>query len=121
MNDHHLDPPDYPEPPEWYMTLEDILLQMDPPETVANALRKAMEDWEQEYNKEQDIDPTWEDTEEIELTNVCITCGKPTECMFCSPECTPECPHGKDYGLCDACDHAADLAFDAARESRFFR
>jgi hypothetical protein len=28
------------------------------------------------------------------------------------------CPHGKAWTDCDACDHASDLAYDAARESR---
>ena len=30
----------------------------------------------------------------------------------------PLCPHGNPWGICDACDHAGDLAYDAARESR---
>jgi hypothetical protein len=25
MNDHHLDPPDQPEPPEWYSSIEDSI------------------------------------------------------------------------------------------------
>ena len=33
----------------------------------------------------------------------------------------PDCPHGKPWGECGACDHAGDLAFDAAREARLFR
>ena len=28
------------------------------------------------------------------------------------------CPHGNTWGDCGACDYAADLAFDAAREER---
>jgi len=52
MNDYYNDPPDHPEPPEWYSTLEDILNDMDPPETVAKAIRKAMDDWVEEHNKD---------------------------------------------------------------------
>ena len=29
-----------------------------------------------------------------------------------------KCPHGNRWGDCGACDHASDLAYDAARESR---
>ncbi len=28
----------------------------------------------------------------------------------------PNCPHGKPWGYCDACDYLSDLAYDAARE-----
>ena len=31
------------------------------------------------------------------------------------------CPHGKPLGYCDACDVAADFAYDAAREDRMFK
>lgn len=47
MQDYWNDPPDYPEPPDWYMTLEDAL-QMGPPEKVAAAVTKALEDWNRE-------------------------------------------------------------------------
>jgi len=33
----------------------------------------------------------------------------------------PQCPHGNVSGECSACDIAGDLAFDSAREARFFR
>ena len=33
----------------------------------------------------------------------------------------PLCPHGNEWGDCAACDHQADIAFDAAREQRMFR
>ena len=26
------------------------------------------------------------------------------------------CPHGREWFDCDACDHAADIAYDSARE-----
>ena len=47
--------------------------------------------------------------------NTCRACGKPTDCIFCSDKCTPDCPHGNRPGDCDACDHLGDLAYDAAR------
>jgi hypothetical protein len=57
MNAYWNNPPDDQEPPEWYMTLEDVLDQQDPPQTVADAIRKAMEEWVQEHNAQHDIDP----------------------------------------------------------------
>jgi hypothetical protein len=38
------------------MTLEDVLEQMDPPQTVADVIRTAMEAWVDEHNKSQDYD-----------------------------------------------------------------
>jgi len=57
MQDYWNDPPDDQEPPEWYMTLEDVLEQQDPPESVATTIRKAMDDWVEEYNQWQDFEP----------------------------------------------------------------
>jgi hypothetical protein len=37
------------------------------------------------------------------------------------PPESENCPHGKKWGDCGACDHEGDLAFDAARERRLFR
>ena len=34
------------------------------------------------------------------------------------PEPTSHCPHGNAWGDCSACDHAADMAYDAAREQK---
>ena len=56
MNDYYNDPPDEPEPPEWYSTLEDILNDMDPPETVAKAIRMAMDDWVDDHNRQQEFE-----------------------------------------------------------------
>jgi hypothetical protein len=65
-----------------------------------------------------DIEPTTEP--DYDQTNRCRECDKPTECVFCSTECASKqpCAHGNTPGDCDHCDHLADLAFDAARESR---
>ncbi len=110
------DPPDYPEPPEWYMALEDAL-GLDPPEKVVEAVRKAMSDWEQEEIAGNDIGPPDLPDEELP-EHGCWTCGKPTDCIYCSAECTPPCVHGSKQGECDHCDHLADMAYDAARESK---
>jgi hypothetical protein len=104
MQDYWNDPPDDQEPPEWYMTLEDVLEQQDPPQTVADAIRKAMEEWVQEYNAQHDIEPLPDNEEPIDFEELE----------------SDECPHGKKWGDCGACDHEGDLAFDAARERRLF-
>jgi hypothetical protein len=104
MNDYWNNPPDDQEPPEWYMTLEDILEQQEPPELVATAIRKAMDDWAQDYNDQHDIAPEPEMThDEPDIIESDI------------------CPHDNQWGDCGACDYASDVAFDTAREQRFFR
>lgn len=50
-----------------------------------------------------------------DVENTCRTCGKPTNCIYCSDECTPDCIHGNRPHNCDACDHLSDLAYDASR------
>jgi hypothetical protein len=43
----------------------------------------------------------------------------PLEDFDVEPPPAPEkCPHGNGWGECSACDHAGDLAYDAAREAR---
>jgi hypothetical protein len=40
---------------------------------------------------------------------------------FCLPgPPAAKCPHGNEWGECDKCDFEGDIAFDAARERRFF-
>lgn len=53
MQDYWNDPPDEPEPPEWYMMLDDVLHNTDLPQGIAEAIKKAMNDWEDEYAREQ--------------------------------------------------------------------
>lgn len=53
MNDWYNDPPDYPEPPDWYMTLEEAL-GMDPPQAVADAVRAAIAAWNELQNQYPD-------------------------------------------------------------------
>ncbi len=107
------DPPDEPEPPEWYMMIEEGLDQPDIPDPVAVAIRKVLDDW----CKPEDY-PDYSGPDEELPDNTCLTCGKPTDCMYCSDDCAPDCVHGNRPGECDACDHLGDLAYDAARESR---
>ena len=45
MNDSHLDPPDYPEPPEWYLAIEDAALDQEVPQDLGTAILKLLEDW----------------------------------------------------------------------------
>ena len=105
MNDHHLDPPDYPEPPEWYMEIEELALDVRVPESVSQALHKALEAWCDEHNADQSPDP---DCSEPEWEN-----------HYAVP--TGKCSHGNPHTACDACDHLGDIAYDTARESQFSR
>lgn len=93
MQDYWNDPPETPEPPECC----DEIMDVQPDGSV-----------------------------------VCSKCGRriepeahkpdaeiPQEQITRDPEPDGTCPHGKK-GQCDACDHASDLAHDAAREQRLF-
>jgi len=106
MNDSHLDPPDYPEPPEWYSSLELLLEGEDMPESVAKSIRKALAEWVDEYNASQDFEslpePDYSDCDWQNHYAVKIS----------------KCPHGNQPGNCDDCDFASDIAYDAAREQR---
>jgi hypothetical protein len=88
------DPPDYPEPPEC-------------------------------CGEEMDVDGQ---------CLVCATCGRREEIIYDDyPDPQPDpveelpddfyagpekCPHGNNWGDCDACDYLGDIAYDAARERR---
>ena len=95
MQDYWNDPPEYPEPPEC----------CDQEMTVDESGACRCEVCGNTIEPENDIEPPPINEEPID---------------FDEPE-TEECPHGKEWGECDACDYASDLAFDAARERRFFR
>jgi len=49
----------------------------------------------------------------------CHGCGDVSATLYCA-SCAPSarCPHDRPIGTCDACDLAADVAFDVAREGR---
>jgi len=96
MNDHHLDPPEEAEVPEccgYEMVVKDDGSCKCPEcrRTIAAPVEP---------------DPAWEANEVWEL---------PDE------EGPTECPHGRAWVECDACYHASDLAYDAAREGRMGR
>lgn len=94
MHDYWNDPPEYPEPPEC----------CDQEMTVDESGTCRCEVCGKTIEPEPDIEPPPTNEEPID---------------FKEPE-TDECPHGKEWVDCGACDHASDLAFDAARERRFF-
>jgi hypothetical protein len=124
MNDWYNDPPDDQEPPEWYMALDDVLDSQrgDMPEEVEAAVRAAMHKWEEEYNAAcSRPEPEQKDEEMPDPALFCQHCGNPNNngCGLCNA-CgeNAKCAHGNPVGSCDHCDHLADLAYDAARESR---
>lgn len=100
MNDRHLDPPETPEPPDWYCQIEEALEDPHIPESVATAIRKILEDWCAHDDYPEDYEPPLEELPDDDV---------------CMPE---HCPHQKPWGQCDACDYLGDLAYDAARERR---
>jgi hypothetical protein len=104
MNDHHLDPPGYPEPPDWYSALELAIEEDGMPTDITEAIQKMLSDWCNSQNQDHDLGPE----PVIELPDDFY-------------EGRGKCPHGKEWSDCGACDHASDLAFDASREARFSR
>lgn len=108
MNDYHLDPPDYPEPPDCCGDMMDV---DDSGVCICLTCGKRIEP------EPDPPDPVG--MEHADIPHGCRECGAPTECIYCE-KCaeTVKCPHGNRFGDCDHCDHLADLAYDAARESR---
>jgi hypothetical protein len=98
MNDYWNDPPETPEPPwckecdEFFEVAKDGLSAVCP---------KCGKKWEAEPDIEMPEPPkSWTDEDE-RMVNF-----------------PPKCPHGNEWFACDACDHASDIAYDAARELR---
>lgn len=105
----YLDPPDYPEPPDCcneYMEADatglvyscatcgkQVSVQPDPPDDILP-----------EYEPEP---------------HGCAECGKPTDCVYCSTECSAKhpCQHGATPGECDACDHLSDIHYTSSKEA----
>lgn len=54
MNDWYNDPPDYDEAPDWYISLEDVLECMSPPQEIADAIAKLLKDWSEAQNQQYD-------------------------------------------------------------------
>lgn len=113
MNDRHLDPPEEPEIPECC----DLEMEVDHDGNCRCT------DCGSTIDAPEDIEPPENDCE-------CVICGErsPCECGIASlPEDPKEfdetkgkCPHGETWGDCGTCDFEADLAYDQAKEARFF-
>ena len=50
MTDWYNDPPEHPEPPEWYALIEEAIA-FDPPPAISTAIRKLIGDWTEEQNR----------------------------------------------------------------------
>lgn len=98
MNDHHLDPPD-PDP--------------DSPECCGEPMRNSILGWRCDdcrkviRHAKEDIEPMENEPSDAEIAAWFTANPEPV---------SDKCPHGKEWGECGACDHAGDLAYDAARE-----
>ena len=49
MSDWYNDPPDHPEPPEWYALIQEAM-EAGPSPAILKALRKMLDDWDEEQN-----------------------------------------------------------------------
>jgi hypothetical protein len=67
MNDYWNNPPDEPEPPNWYQELELAMEDETMPQTVKDGIWKLLDDWTQEWNKAQDIEPFYDLFDENDL------------------------------------------------------
>ena len=102
MNDYWNDPPEEPELPSCPVC-----------DGYADFLR---DDKSGQVLKCEECDHTWTIPFPVEPED-------PPEEVVRDDDNVPEyaeekCPHGNRWENCDACDHASDLAYDAARESR---
>jgi hypothetical protein len=93
VSDHHLDPPEEEEAPE--CCGYPMILNLNGSLHCIECHRI--------INPAPDIEPLWEANEIFEI---------PEE------EGPTLCPHDRAWVDCDACYHASDLAYDAAREGR---
>jgi hypothetical protein len=89
------DQPDYPEPPECC----DEIMDVSEDGTCKCAA----------CGKTIDLAPEWDPSPEPDLEEI------PDD----DYEGPPRCPHDDERGSCDACDFLGDIAYDAARESRY--
>ena len=109
MNDNHLDPPDYPEIPECCGE------EMDCTDTGTVFCHKCGRKIEPQPDDHPDIPG-----EDPNIHPACTECGaeNPNGCQLCTECATKPRRHGNPHHGCGHCDHLADLAYDAARESR---
>jgi hypothetical protein len=99
MNDYHLDPPEAPEPPECCEDFMDAYEDGSFKCFTCGATIDPVPDPDPEWEKNVVYDPFPEEE------------GYPKE---------NTCRHGNPHGDCDTCDHLGDLAYDEARERKFF-
>ena len=98
MNDFWNDPPEYPDAPECCEQEMDV---EEDGRCICSACGKIVLPYD---DYEETPEPKFDELEQIDT------------------ECYPtECPHGNSWTDCGACDHASDIAYDTARENRFFR
>jgi hypothetical protein len=103
MNDYHLDPPEYPEIPECCNDEMDVSESGDCTCSHCGKTIIAI-DFEEGPEPEE-----WK----------CDACGLRYPCKCEDGYHGPEkCPHNNEWSNCDACDHASDIAHDAAREGK---
>jgi hypothetical protein len=108
MTDHHLDPPDYPEIPECCRDEMNILPDGS---CVCDKCHKRIKP-----AQDDDFIPLAEPDGALPA---CTECGNenPNGCCLCDTCANLPCRHGNPRTSCATCDHLADLAFDAYRES----
>jgi hypothetical protein len=106
MNDYWNDPHDYPEPPEWWMNLDDAMEDETMPESVKKAIKEAMDEWASTGQEEYDPGPEPDFSDDDFQNHYAIK--------------ATTCPHGRAPHNCDDCDYLGDIAYDAAREARHF-
>jgi len=104
MNDYWNDPPEEPEMPE---CCDEVMTLKDNGDCACETCGKLIP-------CQPDIEPM---PDGVDIGNTCRTCGKETDCVYCSDVCVQPCAHG-NRGDCGHCDYLSDLAFDTARESR---
>jgi len=111
------DPPDYPEPPP---CPEEGCGGVADPETAEQKDGKIVckceecgHEWEIDDDPYDGYEPPEEDYDPG--PNTCRNCGEPTDCVYCSDECAPDCAHGNRPGDCDHCDYLSDIAYDSNR------
>ena len=110
MNDYHLDPPDFPDPPQCLAegcsgSGDFARLSADTNYDIFTC---------DECGREWSIPHPCEWSYESEATDAMHT----EMCDEFQPDSDPLCPHGNIWGECSACDYLGDIAFDAARERR---
>jgi hypothetical protein len=96
MNDFWNDPPEQPEPPECC----DEIMDVDK-DGICHCQKCGNRIEPQPEIEPPDIEGTADMIESVLMEDL-----------------AEHCPHGNEWGSCDACDVASDIAYDTARERR---